>query len=299
MRVLSPLRYPGGKARLTPLLTDVLDINDLRGSIYFEPYAGGAGAALGLLVDGAVSQMHINDADKRIYSFWETLLGETEWFVEKIHSARLDMEEWKSHRSVCINPNGHSLREVGFSTFYMNRCNRSGVLNGGPIGGYKQNGEWHLDVRFAKQALIERINEINKLKERITLSNDDAVIFLKKTLPKGKSRKKAFVYLDPPYVIKGQKLYMNAYEKNDHKVISDYICSQKNLPWIMSYDDTELIRNLYRNQQIAFLPINYSLQKKRSTNELIIAPHSIRIPRTLRVGARSFELNEINPRDYP
>jgi len=164
MRVLSPLRYPGGKARLTPFLTDVLDINDLRGSIYFEPYAGGAGAALGLLADEAVNQIHINDADRRIYSFWETLLRETEWFIEKIHSARLDLEEWRLHRSVCINPNGYSLREVGFSTFYMNRCNRSGVLNGGPIGGYEQNGEWHLNVRFAKQTLIERINAANKLK---------------------------------------------------------------------------------------------------------------------------------------
>jgi len=261
MRVLSPLRYPGGKARLTPLLTDVLDINDLRGSIYFEPYAGGAGAALGLLADEVVSQIHINDADKRIFSFWKTLLGETEWFIEKIHSARLDLEEWRFHRSVCVNPNGYSLREVGFSTFYMNRCNRSGVLSGGPIGGYEQNGEWHLDVRFSKQTMIERINEVTRLKERIILSNDDAVIFLRKNLPKGNGRKNTFVYLDPPYVVKGQKLYMNAYEKNDHRGIADYMCAQKMLPWIMSYDDTELTRHLYKNQQIAFLPINYSLQK--------------------------------------
>lgn len=298
-RVLSPLRYPGGKACLTPFLTDVLDLNSLRGSIYFEPYAGGAGAALGLLVNDVVSQIHINDADKRIYSFWKSALEETDWFIEKILSARLDLDEWKSHRNICINPNGYKTREVGFSAFYMNRCNRSGVLSGGPIGGYEQNGEWRLDVRFKKQALIDRINEIRKLKEKITVSNDDAVVFLREQLPRGNGRKKAFVYLDPPYVVKGQRLYMNAYEKGDHKNIADYMRTQKILPWIMSYDDADLIRQLYKSQQIGFLPINYSLQKKRSTNELVIAPHFIRIPRTLRVGARSFALNEINPRVSP
>lgn len=296
-KLLSPLRYPGGKAGLAPFLTDVLDLNDLRGVDYFEPYAGGAGAALGLLADNVVSHIFINDADWRIYSFWKTVLDESDWFIEQILGARLDLAEWRAKRDVCLNPSGHAIRDVGFAAFYMNRCNRSGVLNGGPIGGYEQNGEWRLDVRFTKPTLAERVLEIAKVKDGVSVANDDAVNFLKTRLPNGNGRKRAFVYLDPPYVIKGQRLYMNAYEPGDHGEIARYICSQKILPWVMSYDDADLVRGLYKKQQVGFLPINYSLQEKRATNELVIAPHHIRLPRTLRIGARKFELREVFSRN--
>lgn len=295
-KLLSPLRYPGGKAGLAPFLTDVLDLNDLRGADYFEPYAGGAGAAIGLLAESVVSHIYINDADWRIYSFWKSVLDYSEWFIDRIMDARLDLNEWCIHREICLFPSGHSIRDVGFATFYMNRCNRSGVLNGGPIGGYAQKGEWRLDVRFTKPALAERVLEIAKIKGGISVSNIDAVDFLKLNLPKGNSRKHAFVYLDPPYVVKGQRLYMNAYNPGDHREIARYVGLQKTLPWVMSYDDADLVRNLYKDQQIGFLPINYSLQNKRSATELVIAPRYIRLPRTLRIGSRKFELREVNSR---
>ena len=297
MKLLSPLRYPGGKAGLAPFLTDVLDLNDLRGVNYYEPYAGGAGAALSLLSENVVRRIFINDADWRVYAFWKTVLDEPNWFVDKIMTAKLDLAEWRSLRETCLSPQGKSLREVGYAAFYMNRCNRSGVLNSGPIGGYEQSGEWKLDVRFTKPTLIERILEITKMRSAIEVSNQDAVLFLKEKLPTGNGRKNAFVYLDPPYVVKGQRLYLNAYEKDDHGEIAAYMRKQKILPWVMSYDDTELVRRLYQRQQMAFLPINYSLQEKRSTYELVIAPHHVRLPRTMRIGARSFEFKEITARN--
>ena len=212
-------------------------------------------------------------------------------------ASKLNLPEWKEQRETCLSPIGRDMKDVGFAAFYMNRCNRSGVLNSGPIGGYEQAGEWRLDVRFTKPTLAERILEIAKLREQIDVSNLDAVVFLKEKLPSGNGRKSAFVYLDPPYVVKGQRLYLNAYEPDDHGEISKYLAQQKILPWVMSYDDAELVRCLYKNQQIALLPINYSLQEKRTTNELIIAPHRIRLPRTMRIGAKKFEFNEITPRN--
>ena len=296
MKLLSPLRYPGGKAGLSPFLTDVMDLNDIRGVEYFEPYAGGAGAALGLLAEGVVRRISINDADFRIYAFWHTVLNEPTWFVDRIMAAKLDLREWKEVRETCLFPSGKNMRDVGFAAFYMNRCNRSGVLNSGPIGGYEQAGEWRLDVRFTKPALAERVLEIAKLREQIEVCNLDAVVFLKERLPSGIGRKNSFVYLDPPYVEKGQRLYLNAYEPEDHGAIAKYIAQQKVLPWVMSYDDTELVKHLYKNQQIALLPINYSLQEKRATNELVIAPHRVRLPRTMRIGARKFDFKEVTSR---
>lgn len=283
MKSLSPLRYPGGKASLTGFLRDVIDLNGLTGADYFEPYAGGAGAALQLLALGTVSTIHINDIDPRIYAFWHSALNDTDRFIEMIEGVPLTLDEWHSQREVCRNPATHTRFALGFSTFYLNRCNRSGVILGaGPIGGQSQQSKWNIDARFNREALVARINLLRKMKDRIILSDKDSIDFLKYSLPRGKARSNAFVYLDPPYVAKGGRLYYNSYSERDHRSIAQYINGQKTLHWLMSYDDTPIIRDLYSDQILSNLPIRYSLQKKRSESELIITPNLLALPSALR-----------------
>lgn len=280
MQPASPLRYPGGKACLSDLLHDVIDLNDLSGAAYFEPYAGGAGAALELLRLGVVSRIHINDADPRVWAFWMVAVNESERFCDSIMGTPLNMAEWVRQRDICANPQGFTRFEVGFSAFFMSRCNRSGVLTGaGPIGGYGQAGKWTLDVRFNREGLAERILLLRRLRDNIEISNEDALEFLKRALPKGRGRSRVFVYLDPPYVGKGQRLYLNSYEAKDHVELAKYMNRQNHLPWIMSYDDTELVRQLYGEQQLGGLAIRYSLQKKRNASELLIAPPHMSLPK--------------------
>jgi len=277
----SPLRYPGGKACLAGLLEDVIDLNDLRGGSYFEPYAGGAGAGLELLRVDAVSEVWINDADPRVGAFWQSVLDETDRFVEEIARVPLTIEEWRRQAERCRHPDSSNPFATGFAAFYMNRCNRSGVLSGaGPIGGYAQTGRWRLGVRFNREALVSRILSIGRLRDRIHVSCLDAIEFLQATLPRGKSRQQVLVFLDPPYVNKGQRLYLNSYEFRDHAALARYIGRQQTLPWVMSYDDTDLIRQLYSRHQIAHLPIRYSLQEKRQARELLIAPRRIALPKS-------------------
>lgn len=282
MRYASPLRYPGGKTGLTGFLSNVIQRNGLSGCKYYEPYAGGAGAALSLLKLGEVSELYLNDADRRIFSFWQSAISESERFVERIHSVPLTIQEWHRQHEICSTPDSHSQFDVGFAAFFMNRCNRSGVLTGsvGPIGGYQQTGKWRMDVRFNRAALSERIFSIARMKESIHVSCRDAIDFLKETLPRGRGRERVFVYLDPPYVQKGQRLYLNAYLPKDHAKLASYIDAQKALPWIMSYDDSELVRELYSNHFIALMPIKYSLQNKRTARELIISPQYLSVPHT-------------------
>lgn len=289
MKFASPLRYPGGKGSLSTFLTDVIDLNDLRGRPYYEPYAGGAGAALNLLRDNVVSEIHINDADRRIYAFWFSAIHQSDRFVDRIFNVSLTMDEWRKQRNICDNPAAHSDFDIGFSAFYMNRCNRSGVLTGsGPIGGYEQSGKWRLDVRFNRETLSERILALSKQRQGIELYNLDAIGFLRAKLPRGLARAKSFVYLDPPYVNKGQRLYLNAYEPKDHAEVSRYLIQQKTLPWVLSYDDTELVRSLYASYKIFHLPIRYSLQRKRSAKELVITPNHLALPQAATVsGAES------------
>lgn len=283
-RHVSPLRYPGGKASLAGFLEDVIDLNDLRGCRYFEPYAGGAGAALTLLERNVVDEIHINDADPRVFAFWNAVLGETERFAERALNVPLNMEEWQRQRQVCANPGAHSAFDVGFSAFYMNRCNRSGVLTGaGPIGGLRQTGKWKLDARFSREALAQRIRQVGTRRDRIHLSGKDAIEFLKSSLPSGSARRRVFVYLDPPYVNNGQRLYLNAYKPDDHSEIANYLSAQNVLPWLMSYDDSDLIRELYREHRLFRLPIRYSLQVKKTASELVISPPGMTLPRSVEV----------------
>jgi len=277
----SPLRYPGGKGCLAGLLSNIIDLNDLRGCAYYEPYAGGAGAALELLRSGILGDIFINDADERIGAFWKSALDESHRFVDKVLDVPLSIEEWQHQRNICANPQLHKRFEVGFATFYMNRCNRSGVLTGaGPIGGYGQAGKWKLGVRFNREALAERILCLSRMGDCIHVSNRDALDFLKVSLPRGNARKRVLVYLDPPYVNKGQRLYLNSYEARDHASLARYITGQAILPWIMSYDDTDLVRKLYSRQQLGILPIRYSLQTKRNDCELLIAPWHLALPKS-------------------
>ncbi|MBI4553894.1 MAG: DNA adenine methylase [Candidatus Latescibacteria bacterium] len=279
MRYTSPLRYPGGKAGLTDFLSDVIDLNDLRGCVYYEPYAGGAGAALSLLKQEVVSEFYLNDADRCVHAFWRSALHASEHFVERIRTVSLTIEEWHRQHDICARPGSHAEFDVGFATFFMNRCNRSGVLTGsGPIGGYEQAGKWRIDVRFNRDALAERILTLSRMKNRIHVSCEDAIDFLKSNLPRGRGRERVFVYLDPPYVNNGQRLYLNAYKPDDHAQLAQYLDAQNVLPWVMSYDDSELVHELYAGHKIALMPIRYTLQKKRSTRELIIAPHHLFVP---------------------
>ena len=279
MKFASPLRYPGGKACLAGFLAEVIDLNGLNGCTYYEPYAGGAGAALSLLRDEVVSEVFINDADPRVHAFWDAALTENDRFVDRVLNAPLTINEWRRQQAICKRPGNHARFDVGFAAFYMNRCNRSGVLTGaGPIGGFEQQGEWRLDVRFSREPLAGRLRTLAAMSEQIHLSKLDAIDFLKSKLPRGRNRGGVFVYLDPPYVQKGRRLYLNAYVEKDHRQLARYILQQPALHWLMSYDDAELVRDLYSGQQLGAQPIRYSLQEKRTANELVIAPNHVVLP---------------------
>ncbi len=124
----TPLRYPGGKQKLTPFIREILRQNGIRGH-YVEPYAGGAGVAIELLLNEDVQCIHLNDSDLGIYAFWYSILNENERFCREILIAALTIEEWKKRREIVKQPQNHSLFELGFSTFFLNRCNRSGVIS--------------------------------------------------------------------------------------------------------------------------------------------------------------------------
>ena len=238
----SPLRYPGGKTKLSPFIKQLFYENELIGYDYIEPYAGGAGAALSLLFGEFVRTITINDIDRSLYAFWHSIITENDKFCAEVEKVSIDIDTWEQQKEVQRNKESANLFTLGFSTFYLNRTNVSGVIKGGVIGGIKQAGKYKIDARFNKLDLIERIKKIGKYKDRINVTNADALELLKSDV-KGK-----FIYLDPPYVKKAKNLYMNFYEEKNHIEIANFLLShQSNFHWLLSYDQTELISNLYKS----------------------------------------------------
>lgn len=254
-------------------------MNGLAGCSYYEPFAGGAGAALRLLKAEAVSEIHLNDLDPCIAAFWDAALTESERFAAAIRSVPLNIAEWRKQQGIYTAGDRGNAFELGFATFYLNRCNRSGMLAGaGPIGGYEQTGSWKIDSRFNRENLAERILEIGRKRDRIHISNLDARPFLVKSLPYGKGRSSVFAYLDPPYCSKGNRLYLNFYSDKEHNDLARYMQRQRALRWVMSYDAVPLIRDLYAKAVLRQIPLRYSLQRKQEARELLIAPGYVQLP---------------------
>lgn len=273
----SPLRYPGGKAKLAPFMELLIKQTGHFGGIYVEPFAGGAGIAIELLEKGVVNEIVINDLDKGIYSFWRAILTETDRFINDIRQIDLTMDEWARQRAIIEDSNRYSY-ELGFATFYLNRTNRSGIIKGGVIGGTEQSGIWKMNARFNREDLIERIVKIAKFKKQIHLYNKDVDSFIRNYLPK--YEKNAFVYFDPPYFGKGKQLYLNFFSYDDHLRIEKIIDNTVKCDWVITYDDVPEIANIYQRHVLKRFDLNYSAGIKRKASEIMIFKRQNMIPST-------------------
>lgn len=277
MPFLSPLRYPGGKRRLVNFMKTIIQENNLVTGQYVEPYAGGASVGLALLLDGYVNHIHINDLDRAVYAFWYSVLYKTEELCELIQKTPVVMDEWYRQRQIQDHPRESTLLPLGFSTFFLNRTNRSGIISGGVIGGKSQSGEWKLDCRFNKAELINRIRKVAKYKKQISVYNKDASVFIRTALPK--IHGETLIYFDPPYYVKGQQaLYVNFYEPDDHKVIAKLISNLKH-NWIISYDDMPEIRSLYKKYDSLSYRLHYTVQDKYRGKEILFFCKKLAIPK--------------------
>lgn len=276
MSSYSPLRYPGGKANLAYYIKRIIQNLNMSECSYFELYAGGAGAALELLFTNTVKRIILNDADYHIFAFWKSILENTEEFIRLIEITPIDMNSWYHQREIYNDAiSNHSMLEIGFSTFFLNRCNRSGIINkAGPIGGLKQNGHYKIDCRFHKYNLIKKIENIANRTDDIEIYNEDTLNFIKQNHLR-LNKRDAFMYLDPPYYNKGKSLYLNFYTHNDHENLKNLLSNHRNMHWMISYDNVPEINDLYKEFNSCLHTLNYSLQNKRKTNELFVFSDTI------------------------
>lgn len=272
MKSYSPLRYPGGKGQIYKMILSILEKNNLIGCTYIEPFAGGAGLAMRLLFENKVKKVVINDIDKSIYAVWYSILYFPDAFIKKIEDTEINMNEWYKQKKIQNHKDEVSILDLGFSTLFLNRTNRSGIIKGGVIGGKKQDGNYKMNCRFNKDKLIELIMRIGKYKDRIQIYNEDAKEFI--SLIKKKKRK--FFFIDPPYFNKGKDLYTNFFDINDHVELAEFI--KENLskaPLLISYDRCTEIESLYKEYDSEIILLNYSVQNKKKGEELFFSNNII------------------------
>ncbi|GJD28834.1 hypothetical protein PMNALOAF_0066 [Methylobacterium adhaesivum] len=272
----TPLRYPGGKGKLAAYVKRLLKDNNLLDGQYAEPYAGGAAIALELLFHEYVSEVFINDISQHIHAFWDSVLNHPENFCKTIAETPINVSVWDKQKAIFARPNEHSKFDLGFATFFLNRTNRSGILNAGIIGGRAQAGSWGIDARLNKDELIFRIMSIAKIRHRINLFNLDAIDFMTEINPSLSD--KSLIYLDPPYYKKGRDLYYDFYKHESHSVVAKFVDEHlKKRNWIVSYDNVPEIKNLYRNHRFGIYAIGYSARSHGAGSEIMFFSEDMNI----------------------
>ena len=281
----SPLRYPGGKGRLSGYFKKIYEANSLRGGVYVEPYAGGASVALSLLIDGYASKVIINDIDLSIYAFWHSVINKTEELCRLINDTPVNVKTWDLQHRIQKEREKHDLLELGFSTFFLNRTNRSGILNAGIIGGKSQSGKWQIDARFNKNELVSRIQRISNHREKVQLYNLDAMNLIEQIIDEWPE--KTFIYFDPPYYVKGKDLYLNFYGEKDHISVANKINKINLQKWVVTYDHVGFINKLYKKHRKIKYILNYSVSKAYKGEELMIFSDNLKIPASPPIGSRN------------
>ncbi len=283
VRHLTPLRYPGGKAHLGRFFGDLVQVNGLSDGAYVEPFAGGAGVGISLLLGEYVDSIWINDLDPAVWAFWESVLNHDAELRRRIETTPLTVQEWARQKAIYRRGPAAGILTLGFAFFYLNRTNRSGILDGGVIGGKKQRGEWKVDARFNREELADRIRRIARYRSRVHLYNQDALLFLQNVLHNLPRR--SLLYLDPPYYATGCHLYENYYTADDHGLIARAV-KKLTKPWVVSYDDRVQTRRLYAGYRRRRYQLAYSARERKQGVEVMFFAHHMKVPASL-PGARA------------
>ena len=102
-----------------------------------------------MLQSGKVKAVFLNDLDRAIYAFWRSILDHTEEFLHRMCYTSITISEWYKQREI-YHSKPDDILQLGFATFFLNRCNKSGILLANPIGGINQTGQDKIDARFKK-----------------------------------------------------------------------------------------------------------------------------------------------------
>ena len=262
---INPLRYPGAKRSLINYIDNLIQANNLQRCSFFEPYAGSAVVGLELLQRGIIDRLILCEKDILIYSLWECVFNHTDELCERILRTPITIETWQQLTPLreAQQITDFPVIDLGFAGLFFNRTNFSGILKANPIGGMRQTSQYTIDCRFNKQKIIEIINNLSAYRNNVEVYCDDALNFMRQQNNRF-LRETCFAYFDPPYYVKGSKIYRHYYKNQDHISLCRYVSQVHHLDWIISYDDAPYICALYGETGAQYRPffLDYSCASK-------------------------------------
>jgi DNA adenine methylase len=279
-RYLSPLRYPGGKGRLARFVASLLGDQWPRPKRYVEPFAGGAGVGLRLLVDEHVDEIVINDLNPGIAAFWRAVFEHPDDLLERVASCDVTIAEWNRQRAVYLAEPQEDV-DLGFALFFLNRTNRSGILDARPIGGHDQSGRWKIDARFDREGLENRILALSQYASRVSVREVDGIDLISEHL----DDREAFIYADPPYLGKGDHLYLDTLGWKGHVRLAEML--RRGGRWFLTYDaDPRITDDLYADFRCAEFTMSHSAAVQHEGREYAVFAPELTVPTLTGLGGR-------------
>jgi DNA adenine methylase len=276
-RIMSPLRYPGSKVRITEMVAGLLERNLLVGSHLYEPFAGGSAVSLGLIANGFVPSATWVERDPMIYAFWKMVKDRPEAIISRMMGGKVTLAAWRRMLPLrdIDKPTKHNLAELGYAGLFFNRTCFSGIVGAGPIGGMTQSSSYKIDCRFNKKELAAAIMECSNILKKVDVQFGDGIAFLEKECLAMPAH--AVVYVAPPYVTNGHKLYRYHFDDADHKKLA-YVVNDLRAPCLMTYDNHDFIRDLYVGGQAKFVKTYQSLKGSKFVKEILLLSDDFLLP---------------------
>jgi len=288
------IRYPGSKAKLCGPILDAMPDEIVLGLWsnahaweYREPFFGSG--AIGFRIMDSLSarcRVWLNDRDYWLVCLWNAVKDchrDLITMVRKFKPSADKFFEFKAQDgSVDVDP-----LLAGFRKLAIHQMSVSGfgVMSGTCLGGRNQeNAQYPVDCRWNPIRLAEHIN--NRHKQMARFGNQLKITCKDFSALLEKCPARCFVYMDPPYVEKGEMLYKHGMDESEHNRLSKCIKSLR-CQWMLSYDDHPLVRELYAPFSIRELAVTYSNATnakglRPKNREILISPTPLGLTEAVR-----------------
>jgi len=265
--IKSPLRYPGGKSKAIKFIAPLIPKFDE----FREPFVGGGSVFVYLKQKYPNKKFWINDIYENLYHFWIQAQQNPDELIQQIQYWRDTFKVGKElHKYLLKNIDRFDSLRKAAAFFVFNRITFSGTTESGGFS----NAALH--KRFT-QSSIERVKALSYILQNTKITNLDYQQVIE---AKGEN---VFIFLDPPYYSATKSAL---YGKNgklhrdfDHERLAEVLKKTKH-KWLITYDDSEYIRNLFSFANIKEWSLTYGMRNVGENNnqkgyELFISNYPI------------------------
>ena len=240
----SPLRYPGGKFRLSKTIFGYIPDH----KEYRELMVGGGSVFLRMLDAYPERKYWINDINSDLIAFWKTLKSKSFSLADEAESFKNRYKDNGKELFILLKnrDDWKGEFEIALRLYILNMISFSGLVD---AGGYSKLS---FEGRFTV-ASFSRIRELSNKLKNVKITNRSFESVTKKF------GSDVFLYIDPPYFKqKNSKLYgiRGTYHINFNHLLLRETLNNSKFNWLLSYDDSEYIRELYTNDDFIIKSID-------------------------------------------